>query len=51
MFFRRLKLSHSRCFLPAFFLNKNDHDVEGTEVLETKKVRGWQGVVNAFSTE
>ncbi|XP_001948378.1 RPII140-upstream gene protein [Acyrthosiphon pisum] len=51
MFFRRLKLSHTRCFLPAFFLNKNEHDVDGTEVLDTKKVRGWQGVVNAFSTD
>jgi len=51
MFFRRLKLSHTRCFIPAYFLNKNEHDVEGTEILDTKKVGGWQGVVNAFSTE
>ncbi|XP_015370551.1 PREDICTED: RPII140-upstream gene protein [Diuraphis noxia] len=51
MFFRRLKLSHTRCFLPAFFLNKNEHDVEGTGVLGLKKVGGWQGVVNAFSTD
>ncbi|XP_025203043.1 RPII140-upstream gene protein [Melanaphis sacchari] len=51
MFFRRLKLSHTRCFLPAFFLNKNEYDIEGTEVLDVKKVGGWQGVVNAFSPD
>jgi len=51
MFFRRLKLSHTRCFLPAFFTNKNEHDTIGTEVLDGKKVGGWQGVVNAFSNE
>ncbi|KAF0757688.1 RPII140-upstream gene protein [Aphis craccivora] len=51
MFLRRLKLSHTRCFLPAYFLNKNEHDVEGTEVLEVKKVGGWQGVLNTFSPD
>lgn len=51
MWSKRLKLSHTRCFLPAAFLNRNEHDVEGTEILNTKKVYGWQGVVNAFSPE
>lgn len=51
MFFRRLKLSHTRCFLPAFFFNRNEYDEQGTEVLENKKVGGWQGVKNAFSFE
>lgn len=49
--FRRLKLSHTRCFLPAFYLNRNVHDEEGTEILDKKNVGGWQGVVNAFSHE
>jgi len=51
MFFRRLKLSPTRCFVPAVFLNKNEHDEKGTEILDNKKVGGWQGVVNAFSFE
>jgi len=51
MFCRHLKLSHTRCFLPAFFVNKNEHDEKGTEVVNQKNVGGWQGVVNAFSLE
>lgn len=51
MCFKLLKLSHIRCLLPAAFLNRNEHDIEGTEILNTKKVYGWQGVVNAFSPE
>lgn len=51
MFFRRLKLFPKRGFLPAFFLNHNAHDEEGTQVLDTKKVGGWQGVVKAFTPE
>lgn len=51
MLFRRLKLSHTRCFLPTIFLNKNEYDEQGTEVLKKKNVGGWQGVVNAFSPE
>lgn len=51
MFFRRLKLSHTRCFLPAIYFNKNVHDEKGTEILEKKKVGGWQGVIDAFSPE
>lgn len=52
MFCRRLnRLSYIRCFLPAIFVNKNVFDEQGTEVLENKRVRGWQGVVQAFSPE
>lgn len=51
MFYRRVKLSHTRCFLPAFLFNRNEHDIEGTQVLDKKKVGGWQGVVKAFSHE
>lgn len=51
MFFRHIKLTHSRCFLPAILFNRNEHDEKGTNVLETTKVGGWQGVVNAFSPE
>lgn len=49
--FRRLKLTHTKCFLPAFYLNRNIHDEEGIEILDKKNVGGWQGVVNAFSHE
>lgn len=51
MFFRRLKLSHTRCFLPAIYFNKNIHDEIGTKDVKEKNVGGWQGVVNAFSPE
>lgn len=51
MLLRRLKLTHTRCFFPAFFFNHNPYDEEGTEVLDKKKVGGWQGVINAFSPE
>jgi len=51
MLFKRLKPSHVRCFLPSFFLNKNEYDEQGTDVLNKKKVGGWQGVVNAFSPD
>ncbi|VVC25167.1 Hypothetical protein CINCED_3A003215 [Cinara cedri] len=52
MFCTRLnRLSYTRCFLPALFVNKNEYDEEGTDVLDNKKVGGWQGVVNAFSPD
>lgn len=49
--FKRLKLHHVQCFLPASFLNRNANDEIGTEILDQNKVGGWQGVVNAFSPE
>lgn len=52
MFFRNLKLQkYTRCFLPSFFLNKNEFDEKGTEVIKKENVGGWQGVMNAFSFE
>lgn len=49
--FRNIKLSYTRCFLPAILFKKNEYDVDGTEVLNKTKVGGWQGVKDAFKNE
>ncbi|XP_050537361.1 RPII140-upstream gene protein [Daktulosphaira vitifoliae] len=49
--FRNVKLSYTRCFLPAILFKKNEYDVDGTEILNKTKVGGWQGVKDAFKND